>query len=313
MPKKKKKRDKKEKKPKAGLAYELFVYEKLKKLFPDAKVEHDDDIFGNESGFDRQIDVSMRLQDNGKEVLYIVQCRDKSRATDINVLGEFASVMNDVGAAKGFLLCSKGFAKSNRRYALTKGIELITIEDINSDRWNVSIEVPLTFIKKNYQFVLDLRLTATADLVEANKNAEINLPSGEDLQLTLDGGDTVIPFEEHMKSVIEHPSFKGTDGVPVDLLMPNLKVRIAGCWVPCTDLKVVIHIEKVRYLKYLKPTEYSQLTDHVRDTTIPLHAQFDFIPTQPDATFVKLTEADEFSKSVLALEIEEWTQFEERK
>jgi hypothetical protein len=43
-----------------GEEYEKFVYEKLKRFFPDFDVTHDDQIEGRQSGLKRQIDVSIR-------------------------------------------------------------------------------------------------------------------------------------------------------------------------------------------------------------------------------------------------------------
>jgi len=83
------------------------------------------------------------------QIIYIVQCKDRGkRPANIVILGEFSSVIKDVGATKGFLVCTSGFAKTNYRYARTLGIELLTVEDIKSDRWHTDIQVPLIYIKK---------------------------------------------------------------------------------------------------------------------------------------------------------------------
>src|SRR5205823_8224402 len=107
---------------KAGQEYERFVFEKLRRLFPDAQVMLNDRIAGNESGLSREIDVSVRMTVADESLLYIVQCKDWASPVDINTLGAFAAVMQDVGAAKGFLLCTSGFRDSNHKYALARGI-----------------------------------------------------------------------------------------------------------------------------------------------------------------------------------------------
>ena len=89
-----------------------------------------DHISGHLSGLNREIDVSVRLVASDVKLLYIAQYKDWKTPVDIKVLGEFSSVIQDVKVAKGFLLCTSGFAKSNYQYALTLGIELVTIEDI---------------------------------------------------------------------------------------------------------------------------------------------------------------------------------------
>lgn len=56
--------------------------------------------------------------------------------------------MKDVGAVKGFLICTSGFAKSNHTYARALAIELLTVEDMESDKWRPTIRIPLIYIKK---------------------------------------------------------------------------------------------------------------------------------------------------------------------
>src|SRR6185295_16696420 len=95
----------KERSVKRGAAYEQFVYEKLCRLFPDAKVTLNDKIRGLDSELDREIDVSIRLKVGDINLLYIVQCKDWVTKADIKILGEFSAVIQDVRAAKGLLLC----------------------------------------------------------------------------------------------------------------------------------------------------------------------------------------------------------------
>src|SRR4029077_3068862 len=117
----------------AGSDYERFVFEKFRRLFPDAQVTLNDKIPGKQSGLLREIDISIKMTVGDTEIVYIVQCKDRGkRPADILILGEFSSVIKDVGATKGFLICTSGFAKSNYKYARTLGIELLTVEDIKS-------------------------------------------------------------------------------------------------------------------------------------------------------------------------------------
>jgi len=110
-----------------GREYEQFVFDKFERLFADSIVTKNVHIYGQLSGLDREIDVSVRITVGDVHLLYVVQCKDWKSPVDIRTLGEFSAVIQDVKAAKGFLLCTSGFAKSNYQYALTLGIELITI------------------------------------------------------------------------------------------------------------------------------------------------------------------------------------------
>jgi hypothetical protein len=89
---------------------------------------------------------------------------------DINTLGAFSAVIQDVGAAKGFLLCTSGFYESNHQYALARGIELVTIEDIDSDRWTLEIQIPFVYVRKINNFGVEFALVVNEALVELNRD-----------------------------------------------------------------------------------------------------------------------------------------------
>lgn len=293
-----------------GKEYELFVYEKLKKLFPDPDVKHDDHILGKESGLSRQIDVSVRIPlDPGTELLYVVQCKDWATRADINAIGELVAVIQDVGAAKGFLLCTSGFAKTNYRYALTKGIELVTIEDIQSDKWTTDVEIPLVYTQKNFDYSIEFDFEATEELVEANREAELHLVMN---QMLLRAPDLdLVGLEPYVSSVIESTEFQGVIGQEVELGRRGLEVQLAGMWVPVSKLSVtVLDVKPHRYLKYLRPDEYSHIRDHARGEVLPLHVRLSKVPMQVDETFIELGEHEIPVTPGLWLDVETWTQVE---
>jgi Restriction endonuclease len=127
-------------------------------------------------------------------MLYIIQCKDREkRPADIIILGEFSSVIRDVGAAKGFLICTSGFAKSNHKYAQSIGIELITVEDVLSDRWRADVQIPLIYVKKTLHYTLDGTITVNAALaVKKNWQPETRLDLGIDNLISLDNGITSV-------------------------------------------------------------------------------------------------------------------------
>jgi hypothetical protein len=94
------------------LEYEELAARIYADLEPQARVKHNDMIKGQESGIERQIDVSIRDTIAGHEILVIVQARKRSRPADVNVVGEFASVIRDVRASKGVLICNAGFTSA---------------------------------------------------------------------------------------------------------------------------------------------------------------------------------------------------------
>jgi hypothetical protein len=256
---------------KQGHDYELFIYEKLKALYPDSIVTLNDLIPGVQSGIDREIDISIRTAIPNGQVLQIVQCKDrKKRPADITILGEFSSALKDVCAARGFLFCTSGFARTNHQYAKTLGIELFTIEDINSDRWPAAVQIPLVFVDNVISWEMSAEMVTTAELVEKNK-VEVQFRREYLNQLSLDAGLTTLTLGQYIDSEITRQQFDVFAGGLLVCQADALLFKFDDIWVPLPQLGMRFTNTKRRYLKYLSPIEYSQLRDHVRGTTIPLH------------------------------------------
>jgi Restriction endonuclease len=204
---------------KQGSEYEQFVYDKFRRLFVDSTVTLNDKILGKQSGLEPEIDVSVKTTVESEQLLYIVQCKDRAqRPADIVILGEFSSVIKDVGAAKGFLICTSGFVKSNYQYALTLGIELLTVEDINSDRWKVDIQIPLVYVRKAINYAISAEIVANEALVEKNRGQELVIHFDVSSLVTLDNGSTVAPIKDYIETWLVESGFDAPEGVELDLL-----------------------------------------------------------------------------------------------
>ncbi len=253
----------------SGKEYEKFVYEKFKIFYKDFKVTLDDEIIGKESGVKRQIDVSIKGKVDNIDLLYIVQCKDhKTRPADITIIGEFSSVIRDIGASKGFLICTSGFTKTIHQYAKTVGIELLTVEDINSDEWKAEIEIPIVYIRKKGYFQFSSEITANQALIEKNKT-ELQISKSDFEELSFNKGKTTIKLLDYINQKIESEKLDMSVIKELKLTDPNLLLKFSGIWVPA---KFHIHFltEKTYFLKYLRPAEYYQITDHIAKGIIPL-------------------------------------------
>ena len=295
-----------------GSEYEQFVFDKFERLFSDAVVTKNDHIQGYLSGLDREIDVSVRLRVGSEQLLYIAQCKDWKAPTDIKVLGEFSAVIQDVRAAKGFLLCTSGFAKSNHRYACTLGVDLITIEDVNSDKWRTEVQVPFVYVRKNNNYMVELEIAVTEALIEMNRDKELVIELTTRTGLTDNGGATIVRFQDYVSQNIEALKSTLVIGEARDFRQPNLHILIADMWVPCSEFYfTLLSVTKSYFLKYLAPDEYSQLRDHVRHTTLPLHVVLRNVGLAFDDTFVQYLGDTPPVFPGLFLEVEEWTPTEQ--
>lgn len=97
--------------------FELLAKQIYDELDGSAEVTWDDHIMGHQTQIPRQIDVSIKWDDEGTSRLAVVQAKDWKARADITHVGEFASVIRDVKADKGIMICRGGFSKNAKKYA----------------------------------------------------------------------------------------------------------------------------------------------------------------------------------------------------
>jgi hypothetical protein len=115
-------------------------------LAPHATITWDDHLPGGTSETDRQIDVSIRWTDAGREHLTIVQAKDWGTPADVKAIDAFASVIKDVDATRGVMVCRSGFTKKAKAYARNLGIGLYNLHDAESRNWRLELTIPLLWI-----------------------------------------------------------------------------------------------------------------------------------------------------------------------
>ena len=123
--------------------FEKLAEKIFKELHNSAVIKHNDKIFGRQTQKHRQIDVSIRWNSNGSDYLTIVQTKDYKSPADINEVGEFLSVVNDVCASSGILVCNSGFTKDANTYARNVGISLLNLHDALSAKWSRKLTIPI--------------------------------------------------------------------------------------------------------------------------------------------------------------------------
>jgi hypothetical protein len=147
-------------------------------LAPFAEVTWDARVPGQQSGLQRQIDVLVRWRDNEDEYITIIDCKDWRTPADVVAVGAFASVVQDVQATKGILVCNAGFAETVHEYARNLGLSLVNLHDAESREWSRDLTVPLVWI--DLEPTLEMQFEAYFE--------------GGDV-VTLDGSATVSPDE----------------------------------------------------------------------------------------------------------------------
>lgn len=138
--------------------FEELAAQIYRELSPDAVVTHDDKIQGFESETLRQIDVSIRFKIAAHDLLTIIQAKDIGRPADLNVVGEFATVIRDVRANKGILICRSGFSESAQILAQKHGIDLCNIHDAQSRDWALEVQLPVLWTDLTPHLKLDAKV-----------------------------------------------------------------------------------------------------------------------------------------------------------
>jgi hypothetical protein len=111
---------------------ELLVQRIQQQLAPDAEVLHNQHLPGKISKTNRQIDVLVKQRIGQYQMLIVLDAKDHVRPIDVNGVGEFQMLLEDVGAHKGALVCPKGFteaAKVSRGNQLGRGASIKMAKD----------------------------------------------------------------------------------------------------------------------------------------------------------------------------------------
>src|SRR5437879_3919600 len=84
----------------------------LHRLFdPQATIQNNDRIFGNQTRVWREIDVSIRRKSGCHDLLGIVDCKRRSRKVDVVGMGAFITLKNDVAAHFAVIVNQLGYTK----------------------------------------------------------------------------------------------------------------------------------------------------------------------------------------------------------
>jgi hypothetical protein len=127
-------------------AFEELAAQIYKELEPNAIVTWNDHLMGKNSGQPRQIDVSIKHKIANHDLLIAIQTKDYSKPADVNVVGEFSAVLQDIRANKGILICKSGFTSSAKQLAQNLGIDLCNLHDAKTRRWELDVKIPILWV-----------------------------------------------------------------------------------------------------------------------------------------------------------------------
>ncbi len=292
---------------KAGAVFELLVEKIYKELSPQAKIIRNDKILGADSKILREIDLSIRSDVSGHEVLILVQAKDYKRKADVNVVGEFITVIKDVRASKGILICNRGFTKGAISLAKNQGVDLCSAHDASIKKWNLELKLPILLRNFNKTISVKFSIKANDALVQKNKNKSVQVSYSLSLKnfTTDDGINMHSIFDLIKRKSGQNFAFASEGGHTVDLMEMNLKVLIEGIFVPVNKLLAIV-IQKCSYfIKYVDAEEYRGIKNYDTDKFNPSFISFttEIKNILPDETWQKI-ETNKLAITPVVLTIE---------
>jgi len=258
---------------------------------------HDDKILGVESHIERQIDVSIRTTIAGHEILVIVQAKHLSRPADVNVVGEFKAVIEDVRASKGVLVCSSGFTEAALVYGRVSSIDLCTAVDAQNRQWNIDIKIPLVWVEVQGEVEVDLELTP-------DKTNEKELVVARDIakwKLSKDLGLSSITVGQYLADLWNSGIIDRVPNVDHVYVMADKDFRLLfgdDFWCPITDLSVHYKTTKLGWLGAFTLRDCRGLFDQVKKTLIAKAViSSSELPFARDPSWPKLEDPEKYFQS----------------
>lgn len=295
-----------------GKAYEELVYNLYKSLEPNADVRINDKILG-ESEIYRQIDVSIRTKVADHDLLIIIQAKDHKKRVDIKILGEFASVIRDVGASKGILISSSGFAKTIEKAAKKHKIDLCSAYDAEHLTWTGIVSIPVIRKVTDIKFEIEFGFTVNEQLISAS-NGHIKIDAQKAKRIRKVNGEIISVIEQFRKAwdggEISVSNGKSNfsmfeQGMEIEV-MPNIFVVL-------TSLDVSYTVRYVNYFKFITPTDYAGIYNSINESFKATRVTYtDVIPGLDDGSWQLIDDISKISVKSSHINIDQFNFDEER-
>ncbi|TAG25349.1 MAG: restriction endonuclease [Burkholderiales bacterium] len=281
----------------AWLDYQKLAASVYSALEKNAVVTHDDKILGKKSNAIRQIDVSVKLSLAGHDLLIIVQAKDMKRPADLNVVGEFLSVVEDVQASKGVLICSAGFTEKAIEYAAHCGIDLCSVHDASNPKWALNLCLPVLWIEYSiglsYEFVFVPDKPMPAELsIDMDPRA---------WPISFDGGKSYEPFGPFIQAKLSSMELSYEVGKTHEVNFPLHASRVllggtASC--PAESVRVLYSVTKMGWSGKVRLSNVLGLLNR-SSATLKAVARFTEkdIPLARDPLWEKVSDVHEFRET----------------
>jgi len=277
--------------------FEKLAEKIYSELAPDALVKWNDHIYGHDSETDRQIDVSVRWTDGRDTYLLIVQAKDWSNPADLVAVGEFSSVVRDVRANKGIMICRSGFTEAAKTYARNVGISLHNVHDAQSRKWRHELTVPILWIDLLPRAMVAVKVWFGAeDQAEYDEGFLRLLMTGSEKRINI-----LSTFEDHWNSGRASRDLNTLHTITSVESLEVLVVDRDGKVVrrPVDDFRMLYTVTRRAWLGQFEPGICRGLIDyHDRNKFVASHLPIGEIPAERDASWVEIDDPDEVAPTL---------------
>ena len=267
-------------------SYEDLIHQIYTELEPVATVIKNDHIRGGISGQIREVDISVRTKVEDQDILIIIQVKHHKKRADITFIDAFVSVIKDLDASKGVLICSAGFTKGAKEYASRLKIDLYTAHVASKKQWQTEIKIPV--IKKSIR--IDLKIQ------------HHYVPIGD---ITIDRLE--IPFPEDVLNLFlkkwevgELSKAQGTHYLNLN----SYNIQYHKDLLPIRN-GITYQVEIRHHFKFFVPNEYRGMRDSLTQKFTPsFMAINEEIPLVEDKTWKYIENPEDIALNTLHLNIE---------
>lgn len=282
---------------KQGAQFEQLVESIYRELDSSSQITRNDKILGRDSGIEREIDVSIRGSIGLHKLLIIIQAKDYKKACDVNIVGEFAAVIADVGANKGVLVSSQGFTQAARTMARSKGIELLTAHDNASEKWKIKLEIPVVITSFLGGYTTTFDMVANDEYVqEINKGRVIKVPHDGRYKFSSDKGKTLfIPLDDFREKYLNMKL--DSDGMEKTIHYPEMELQVEDAlFVPARNIQISYQLRKNSYWKKIPLRGFRGFIDRITDNINPAHYRVENSELIIENNIVKVIKSFDLSK-----------------
>jgi hypothetical protein len=266
-------------------SFEEFVARIYKEIDPNAEVKHNEEVEG------RQIDVTIRKKVVGIDLLIIIQAKWYNKPVQVTHVDAFESVIKEVGASKGILVCNKGFTKGAKEKAARVKIELCSVYDSESETYRkTQLIIPViktsVIINLSIKHKIQMQQSATIDKIGV---ADHRILANEFIDKWVN--------DKIDKSVGAH-NFK----------MDNQAFTLDHPF--AADVESYMHytVNYRHHFKYMSPDEYRGVEDYITQNFTASFIKFnDINPLNTDISWKYIPDLKEIAIKVSHLKVETLT------